>query len=82
MRYFCTRPLNTPYATNKCMTDFKRTRLSSSSAMRHPSLASAFVGEAAVHLSFIFGVLRGLLYNYLTFITSLIIHCDKYSETE
>ena len=56
------------------------------------SMASAFTGggciapdeerlvllKPVVHLSFAYGVLSGLKYNYLTFISSLFIYCNTY----
>ena len=33
--------------------------------------------KPVVHLSFTYDVFRGLLYNYLTFITSLFIYCEE-----
>ena len=32
-----------------------------------------------VHFSFIYGVLRGLLFNYLTLLINLLIYCEKHA---
>ena len=34
------------------------------------------LSKSVVQFSFTYGVLRGLLYNYLTLITSLFIYCE------